>query len=150
MTLKFITADLDDGAFLAEIRVRAMQPSLEAIGRFDPVRARTRFLERYSANQTQKIIVDDDVVGFFVVENRGDHLWLDHLYIDPKHQGLGFGARVLNYIKDLAQGNNLSVCLGALRGSQSNQFYQTHGFVKTTEEEWDIYYEWKGSAGSES
>jgi GNAT superfamily N-acetyltransferase len=142
MTLNYITADLDDGAFLAELRVRAMQPSLEAIGRFDPVRARARFLESYSASKTKKIVVGDDVVGFFVVEDRGDHLWLDHLYIDPKHQGLGFGANVLKYIKVLAKENHLSVRLGALRGSQSNQFYQTHGFVKTTEEEWDIYYEW--------
>ena len=34
----------------------------------------------------------------------------------------------------------LPVRVGALRDSDSNRFYQRHGFIKTGESVWDIYY----------
>ena len=34
----------------------------------------------------------------------------------------------------------MPVRVGALRGSSSNGFYQRHGFMRTAEDEWDIYY----------
>jgi hypothetical protein len=34
----------------------------------------------------------------------------------------------------------MPIRLGALRGSDSNRFYQRHGFMPTDEAEWDIYY----------
>lgn len=34
----------------------------------------------------------------------------------------------------------MPIRLGALRGSESNRFYQRHGFEQTDEAEWDIYY----------
>jgi GNAT superfamily N-acetyltransferase len=142
MTLSFVAATSDDAATLAELRIRAMRPSLEAIGRFDPLRAKNRFLQNFDPSKTLKINFRKQLVGFFVVENRGDHLWLDHLYIDPEHQGNGFGHQVLEHIKALAQEQKLPINLGALRGSDSNRFYQAHGFRKTHEEEWDIYYQW--------
>lgn len=69
-----------------------------------------------------------------------DHLLLDHFYIVPLHQGKGVGAAVLDTILSDADTQALPVRLGALRGSGSNRFYQRHGFVKTHESEWDIYY----------
>jgi hypothetical protein len=44
VALRFSTANAADGQALADLRVDAMRESLERIGRFDPVRARERFL----------------------------------------------------------------------------------------------------------
>lgn len=50
------------------------------------------------------------------------------------------GAAVLAAVLADADTRALPVRLGALRDSDSNRFYQRHGFVKTAESEWDIYY----------
>lgn len=49
---------------------------------------------------------------------------------------------IVEKFKDIAQAKQLPVRLGALRQSQSNDFYLKKGFRKTHEEEWDICYEW--------
>ena len=44
-----------EGRVLAELRVKAMKPSLQNIGRFDEDRVRNRVLETFNALETQKI-----------------------------------------------------------------------------------------------
>jgi len=131
----------DDKDSLAELRISAMRESLENIGRFDPVRARSRFLETFVCEDTRKVIYNNELVGFYVLKMKEDHLYLDHLYFIPKYQSLGLGGRILSSILKLAKENNRPVRLGALRESRSNDFYKKHGFIYTHEEEWDIYYE---------
>lgn len=127
---------------LAELRILAMKESLEALGRFDPVRARTRFVDGFDREATRKVDVAGRLAGFYVVRDKGDHLYLDHLYIHPDCQGKGLGSSILADIIAAARERQLALRLGALRGSRSNAFYQSHGFVQTHEDEWDIYYEY--------
>ncbi|WP_268998748.1 GNAT family N-acetyltransferase [Paraburkholderia sejongensis] len=65
---------------------------------------------------------------------------LDHLYVLPEHQRKGIGAAVLRDVFAQADAKRVPIHLGALRGSDSNRFYQRHGFIQTDEAEWDIYY----------
>lgn len=123
-----------------------MKPSLIALGRYDEKRVRKRFLDGFSPKDTVKILVNDDLAGFYVVRDKGDHLHLDHLYILPQYQSKGIGNTVVNKIKDQADCRGLPIRLGALRGSQSNDFYLQNGFVKTHEDEFDIYYQYEKSA----
>ena len=55
MDAVFVKASITDGDLLADIRVAAMRPSLEAAGRFDPVRARRRFRDTFEPSDTYKI-----------------------------------------------------------------------------------------------
>jgi hypothetical protein len=50
--LNIYSASPDDAQMLADIRVESMRPSLEALNRFDPVRARDRFLSTFVENDT--------------------------------------------------------------------------------------------------
>lgn len=127
-----------NGQALAEIRAQAMQPSLEALGRFNPERVRQRFLSTYTPTDTTEIWLNDQLIGFYVLRNKQDHLYLDHLYLLPSEQGKGIGKRVLNRIKAHAQA--LPIKLGALRNSPANTFYQQNGFRQTHEDEFDLYY----------
>lgn len=147
-SMKIENVAVEEGADLAEIRARAMKPSLEALGRFDEERVRNRFLETFVPAETKKITEDGKLMGFFVVRNRPDHLYLDHLYVDPQMQGRGIGAKVIVWVKELAQQTNLPIRLGALRGSKANEFYANNGFLRTHEDEFDIYYEWHGGAAT--
>jgi GNAT superfamily N-acetyltransferase len=134
---------VDEAAFdaLADIRVAAMRDSLMRVGRFDPERARQRLRASFWPEDTWAIVLDDVRVGFYTLRREADALRLDHLYILPDYQAMGLGAEVLRRIARRADRDGLPVRLGALRDSDSNRFYQRHGFVRTGEDTWDIYYE---------
>ncbi|WP_373558433.1 GNAT family N-acetyltransferase [Burkholderia sp. HI2500] len=140
MNLTFPLATRSDAETLVAIRIAAMRDSLERIGRFDPQRARDRFLASFDPARCRLIEVDGVSAGFFVVRPQEDHWLLDHLYIVPEHQGKGIGAAVLRKIFADADSQRVPVRVGALRGSDSNRFYARHGFVQADEAEWDIYY----------
>ncbi len=139
-------AKAEDGPRLAEIRVDAMRPSLEALDRFDPVRARERFLGSFAPPDTRLIEVDGDLVGFVVVRRREDHLYLDHLYLRPNMQGVGRGKAVVKVVLQEARDAGLPVRLMALRGSRANAFYESCGFRLTGSDSWDNHYEWRTGA----
>lgn len=134
--LQLIPVSCADAPALADLRVQAMRESLEAIGRFDPQRARERFLASFTPEDTQTLVTDGERIGFVVIRCRPDHL-----YILPAHQGRGFGAQVLQRIFAEADAAELPVRVGALKGSRSNDFYRRHGFVLVESAEWDNYYE---------
>jgi GNAT superfamily N-acetyltransferase len=129
-----------DAEALVALRIVAMRESLERIGRFDPARARERFLSAFSPQHTRLILVDGERAGFVVVKPDGDGLLLDHLYVDPRFQNRGIGAAVLATVFAEADAQALRLRVGALRGSDSNRFYLRHGFALVKEDEWDNYY----------
>ena len=138
--VSFCAVDAADGGELAELRVAAMRESLERVGRFDPVRARERFLAGFAPQHTRHILCSGSRVGFLVVKQQGEHLLLDHLYIRPGHQGQGIGATVLAQVFAEAGASGRSVRVGALKDSDSNRFYARHGFVLVEQAEFDNYY----------
>jgi GNAT superfamily N-acetyltransferase len=138
--LEFAPADAADADALVALRIAAMRDSLERIGRFDPQRARERFLSTFTPELTRHLVVGGERVGFVVVRSYQGELLLDHLYVHPAHQGRGIGAAVLARVFADADAQRLPVRVGALRGSDSNRFYQRHGFRQIEEGEWDIHY----------
>jgi GNAT superfamily N-acetyltransferase len=133
---------LEDFEELAALRIEAMRDSLERIGRFDAQRARERLRDGFAPDCTRHIVVDGQRVGFVTVKRRELDLYLEHFYVRPACQRRGIGSIVLRGIFDEADRQGLPLALGALRGSDANEFYARHGFVrsKETETEWDIYY----------
>ena len=137
--LPALAIDLDA---LVALRIKAMQPSLEAVGRFDPERARQRFVKGFKLENTFKIIEHEQLLGFYVLSNKGDYLWIDHLYIDPLQQGSGLGTKIIERLKACALEQKLALRLGALKQSRANHFYETQGFRKIEEQAWDNIYQW--------
>lgn len=130
----------DDVEELVSVRIEAMRESLERIGRFDAQRARERLLAGFAADCTRHILLDGQRVGFVTVKPGTNVLYLEHFYVRSAYQGRGIGALVLGRVFEEADRLGLAVRVGALRGSDSNRFYSRHGFVRTEETEWDIYY----------
>jgi GNAT superfamily N-acetyltransferase len=125
---------------LACLRVAAMRESLELVGRFDPTRARERFLVGFSATHTRHILEGEAKVGFVVVRPFETGLLLDHLYVQSGSQGKGIGAAVLAIVFAEADRRGKNLRVGALKESRSNQFYTRHGFALVEQGEWDNYY----------
>jgi len=135
-----VTARQSDLDNLVAIRIEAMRESLERVGRFDPVRARERFLSGFEARNTRYIEVSGEKVGFVVVKHQHNELLLDHLYVRPTAQGSGIGSAVLARIFKEADVAGLPIRVGALKGSASNRFYTRHGFQFIESSEFDNYY----------
>ncbi|GAC1038657.1 GNAT family N-acetyltransferase [Pseudomonas sp. No.117] len=129
-----------DADLLVSIRIAAMRESLERLGRFDPQRARERFLATFDPALCHFIEAEGVRVGFCVVRPLADAWHLDHLYLLPEHQGRGLGGAMLRQILADVDALGLPIRLGALRGSRANAFYRRHGFEQVGEAEWDIYY----------
>jgi len=136
-----------DAEALVAIRIAAMRESLVRLGRFDPQRARDRFLAGFDPALTRHILAEGEHVGFVVVRPQDDGLLLDHLYLLPRAQGRGIGAAVLADVLARADASRLPVRVGALRGSDSNRFYLRHGFVLVEQGEWDNLYRRPACAG---
>lgn len=133
-------ASPEDAEDLVTLRIAAMRPSLERLGRFDSQRARDRFLATFAPAHTRHLVVEGRRVGFVVLRSQAGQLLLDHLYVDPAHQGRGIGAAALAVVFAEADAQGMPVRVGALRGSDSNRFYARHGFERVEETEWDNHY----------
>ena len=131
--------DADVDALVA-LRIAAMRDSLERLGRFDPSRARERFLANWDARHARHVLADGERVGCVVVRPVDDDLLLDHLYLQPSRQGRGIGAAVLDEVFARADALGLRVRVGVLRDSDANRFYVRHGFELRDEGEWDNHY----------
>ncbi|MGF6117064.1 MULTISPECIES: GNAT family N-acetyltransferase [Janthinobacterium] len=136
----FTPTQEDDADELVALRIEAMRDSLMQVGRFDPVRARERFLSGFLPEHTRHIETEGKRVGFVVLKQQPKAMLLDHLYIHPNNQGNGIGAVVLARIIEEANALGLPVRVGALRGSGSNRFYVRHGFTLIEEGDFDNYY----------
>ncbi|SMP26853.1 GNAT family N-acetyltransferase [Shimia sagamensis] len=141
-SLRFDVAKETDAKRLATLRVKAMQPSLEAVGRFNQERARRRFLDTFVPADTTLVFSGKQLLGFFELRDRGDHLYLDHFYIAPEQQGRGLGSMILQWVLRDAAERDLPVRLMALKDSPANKFYRLHGFEVVAQEEFDTLYQW--------
>ncbi|MEM7384737.1 MAG: GNAT family N-acetyltransferase [Verrucomicrobiota bacterium] len=139
--LRYLDVSETDFDGLVALRLTAMRDSLEKIGRFDRERSVERFRLSFVPEDTKKMICDHELVGFYAVANKVDHLYLSHLYVKPGYQRLGLGSRVMKKLIDQSDRRGLPIRLVALKESEVNDFYRRHGFVVTGEDEWDVSYE---------
>lgn len=140
VAIEFLPASVEDAKALADLRVAAMQPSLEQVGRFDPLRARERFLADYSPEHTCHVTLHGARVGCVVVKPDMLGFLLQHLYIHPDHQQRGVGSAALAKVFALADAAEQELRVVALQGSAANRFYLRHGFVQMQAVDWDVYY----------
>jgi GNAT superfamily N-acetyltransferase len=131
-------ADADFEAMLA-LRIEALRPSLELLGRFDPEVARARLKHQFRPEWMRHLVVNGERIGYFTVEPRAGELRLHHLYLRPGAQGQGVGAWVLDRLKSEGQ----PITLAALRESRANDFYCRHGFRVVEVQDFDIEYRWE-------
>ncbi|MEP4196763.1 MAG: GNAT family N-acetyltransferase [Aliishimia sp.] len=99
-------------------------------------------METYDPRDTQIVRAGGELIGFYVVRHRLDHLYLDHVYIRLGHQGRGLGRNIVCSVQDQARKLGLPVRLVALCESSANEFYVSCGFVLERSDNLDNYYTW--------
>jgi GNAT superfamily N-acetyltransferase len=138
--VSFAPCGPEDFEVLHEIRVAAMRESLERLGRFEPARSRERLTRSFYPQFSEYVLHRGERAGFYTARPAMDGLHLEHFYVLPAHQSQGLGTFVLNRLMARADAQNAPIFLGALKESPVNAFYTRHGFEKSGESTWDIYY----------
>ncbi|GAA3082665.1 GNAT superfamily N-acetyltransferase [Kribbella aluminosa] len=129
-------ADLEP---LVELRAVVMRPDLERLGRYDAHRVRQRLRDSFSPAHTQIIEVDTGFAGSITVRPATAARWLEHFYLNPRHQGRGLGTAVLGTVLATADADQATVRLNVLQGSPARNLYERHGFVVDSEDPVDVF-----------
>ena len=146
--LRFAQATQDDLELLVDLRLKAMRPSLEAIGRFNPDRARQRFTDEYVPEHTRLILQNGKFVGCFALLPRDKHLYLGHFYLLPETQGRGIGKFVMGELLGVAKALKQPIKLIVLENSPAISFYEQFGFEISEQDGVDITMEWSSTRSS--
>lgn len=124
---------------VAELKAVVMRDDLERLGRYDEVRVRQRLRDEFSDVYSSVLVRGEDIVGSLTVRPYGAGLKVEHLYLDPRHQGRGIGSRVLREVLARADAEGAEVRLTVLRGSAARGLYERCGFVVETEDPIDVH-----------
>lgn len=146
--IKFARASANDLERLVALRLDVMRPSLEAIGRYNPERARQRFVDEYVPEHTRLILDGDQMIGCFALIPRQRHLYLGHFYVAESHQGQGIGKMAMTDIIGAADALNQPIRLIVLENSPAISFYEQFGFKISDQEGVDITMEWSPTHSS--
>jgi len=133
--LQFTPATASDFERLVDIRLISMRPSLEALGRFNPERARARFAGEFAPEHTTLVFDQDRLIGCYALIPKQDQLYLGHFYLLPEHQGQGFGRYMLLRAIDIADNATKDMVLIVLNQSPAQAFYVKYGFVVVSSDE---------------
>jgi hypothetical protein len=117
-------------------------PSLKAVNRFEAIRVVQRFTNDFQAEQTYKIIQDNNLAGFFMMHDEEAYHYLPYFYIDPHCLNTPLGTFVLTALIEKARVVNKGIRICALKGCQTTQLCLEQGFVFSHESEYDACYEY--------
>ena len=90
-----------------------------------------RPLSEFQKLYSEDLMEDGPVWGAFNGQRLLGHLallpgWIDHLYVDPEHQGFGIGSRLVQ----LAQSEQAELRLYTFQSNaRARALYERHGFV---------------------
>ena len=144
----------DDADALAVILRAAMRGAMPWLPELHTPEDDRRFLRNDVLPEKEVWVAESDggISGFTALGTRGDHDFMEHLYIAPEHQRRGVGTALMERAKERRpRGFRLWVFQ---RNVGAREFYERHGFrvVEFTdgsgneEREPDALYEWSGAS----
>jgi GNAT superfamily N-acetyltransferase len=123
---------------LAELRAEAMEESLSRLGRFNPVRARERFVKSFDPANSQHLLWNGERVGAIVVKRLADRIVLENLYLYRRAHGKGIGSQALRALCDEADRSRKPIHVVVLKDSDAIRFYERFDFVHQATDDVDL------------
>ncbi|WP_077962472.1 GNAT family N-acetyltransferase [Ensifer adhaerens] len=90
---------------------------------------RPRPVDALILSEHRLMVADGEDAGCVSVTRRGDHLWVNKLYVAPKHQKRGHGAFALRQVLAEAASIGLPLRLSVLTTNPAVAFYRREGLV---------------------
>jgi len=139
-SLRPVTAE--DYEFLLDLQLTTMRECVEATWGWIEEDQRNRFRERFAPGNGQVIVFDGKDVGFVLVEEKGDELFLAEIQIAHDMQDRGIGSAVVRDLIEKAMGMNLLLVLTVLRANRAKKLYDRLGFQVVNEDDEGFYMRW--------
>lgn len=136
--IRFRPAAEADFAWYLDLSIRTLRAQLEKLGRWDPVRRRTRARESFDTGEIRVVEREGQPIGTVALGFHGDHAEIHSFYLEPAIQGQGAGTAILRMV--LAEASHLPVHLEVLKQSPAMRLYERAGFVRTAEQAYDWLY----------
>ena len=126
------------------ITMETMRAYVEATwGVWDDAEHRSRIGATFDPSTHRLVHVDGQLAGLLAVEEHPEHVQLVKVFLLPRFQGLGFGARLVRQVLEQAAAQGRSVRLRVLRVNPAQRLYLRLGFVITDETPERLYMEWR-------
>lgn len=138
--LTYVSVVQRDRDELANLRAEAMEESLARLGRFDPVRARERFVKSFDPGNSRHLVWNGERAGVIVVKRLDDHITLENLYLYKRFHELGIGSAALRALCDEADRSGKPISVVVLKESDAIRFYERFGFVLRHTDDVDCTY----------
>lgn len=118
-----------DYAFLYDLHVAAMKPSVAQVWGWDEAAQAERFRERFDPATQRIVVVDGQDIGMLAVEQRPSELFLANLRILPAFQGQGWGTHIIRDLLARAHDAGVPMTLQVLKPNHSaRRLYERLGF----------------------
>ena len=131
-------ARAEEAAAIKALVERAYAPYVPLLGR-RPAPMDDDFAARIAHGQAHVLERDGAIVALAVIEDRGDHLWIDDLAVDPALHGQGIGRALLAFAEAEARRLGLPALrlLTNERMERNIAIYARAGFVEVERRETD-------------
>lgn len=83
-----------------------------------------------SGYRTFLYVIDNEIIGYSVVQSVLDEVHLLNICVKPGHQGKGFGRQILNHVIEIALEQSAAIIVLEVRASnfRAQQLYLSTGF----------------------
>lgn len=124
-------AERSDTERLCAIHEAAFRPLVEPRHAWDPEVQRARVEGSWAEGRHEVVVVAGEVVGQRIVDDRGDHVFLVRIMLDPRWQGRGLGAVLVRQVAAEAHARGLPLRLSVWDTNRARRLYARLGFAVT-------------------
>lgn len=128
-------ATLDDLGPMMAIGHEGLRPYVELYRGWDPHREEAGFREHFEPARISIIQIDGEDVGYIKVNDDGEYLFVEGIYIHRDARSKGLGTMVL---RDLALSTQKALRLTVYKNNPALQLYHRLGFVEISEDEQQV------------
>ena len=102
---------------------------------------KAKFAEFYDPLNTQVILEDGSVIGWWTVMRGDDFIELGQIYLYPMHQRRGIGTALIGQLIDETTRQKKTLTLSTAKINPALSLYKRLGFNQVSETEFKIYLE---------
>jgi GNAT superfamily N-acetyltransferase len=142
MRIELRAATEEDRAFVEEVYFGTQRWLIEELfGWRGDAFEKAKFGEFYDRENTQIILRDDSIVGWWTVVRDDDVIDLGHMYVSPEYRRCGIGTFLISQLIEEAARQTKTLALSTAKINPALSLYERLGFVPVRETDLKIYLE---------
>jgi ribosomal protein S18 acetylase RimI-like enzyme len=138
-TITLRPAVAQDYDFTWRLYVATIREMTESLMGWDENKQSTTFAGQWLCDEVRIIQADGRDIGWLQVGVIGESVFLKQLYIDPSHQRMGVGSRVMTILIVEATQKHLPLALAVMKNNPAQRLYARLGFRIVDSDQYKFY-----------